>query len=73
MSTTPTPTPTLPKAVKKNSVLVNFWLDLPTYYRLRKLPQNRSQFFRQAVRETLPKAEQEAKAYFETINQTPQK
>lgn len=55
-------------SVKNGKILVNFWLDLPTYYRLRKLPYNRSQFLRSAINTALPKFEAEAKEYYQTLN-----
>jgi hypothetical protein len=55
-------------SVKNGKILVNFWLDLPTYYRLRKLPDNRSQFLRSAINTALPKFEAEAKEYYQTLN-----
>lgn len=69
---TATQPPTTPIPTAKNGkVLVNFWIDVKTYHRLRKLPTNRSQFMRQAIHSCLPKFEQEAKEYYSTLNLQP--
>lgn len=73
MNKNQSPTPELTQkgktgSIKNGKVLVNFWLDLPTYYRLRKLPNNRSQFLRSAINTALPKFEAEAKDYYQSLN-----
>lgn len=64
------PAPSIPTA-KNGKVLINFWVDIKTYHRLRKLPTNRSQFLRQSINTCLPKFEQEAKEYYSTLNPQP--